>query len=810
MTKQDLTFITNEPGKTLLDSFSSLLPKYTQYFDCLVGYFYISGFYKIYKTLESVDKIRILVGLGTDKQISELVNKTKEQLAFEFDSIKKAKAKISENITNEVADAEDSSDVEQGILKFSEWINSGKLEVRVYDKSPLHAKLYIMTFKDQYDPGMVITGSSNLTAGGLLGNLEFNVHLRDPRDFEYARDKFNELWKDSVDVSGLYIETINTKTHLNDEITPYQLYLKFLYEYFRADLGLDENLEDDFLPEGYLNLDYQKQAVINAVRILEEYGGVFISDVVGLGKTYISARLANQLDGRSLVIAPPALLDEGNPGSWPNVFYEFGVRTVKFKSIGQLDRILYEGVDGFKNIFIDESHRFRNESTQTYEKLAEICKGKRVILVSATPFNNTPGDLLSQIKLFQNSRKSTIPNLPDLEGFFSKLNSRLRNLDRKKNYEEYMETVRDNAKEIRERILKYLMVRRTRTEIRKYYEEDLSKQGLKFPEVADPEAIYYEFDQEEDTAFQSTIEFIKTFRYSRYAPLLYYKGTLSKQELQSQRNMTLFMKMLLIKRFESSLFAFKKTLWRFITSYKIMIEEFDKGNVYVSKKNANKLFNLLLEGNEDEILSMIENEKAEKYEASEFDNRLREDLKYDLDILEGISEQWGKIKRDVKFEHFLEVMKENPILSKRKVIIFTESQETADYLSENLKINLQENVLNFTGGSSEEKRAEVIENFDAKSKHPKDDYRILVATEVLAEGVNLHRSNCVVNYDIPWNPTRLIQRIGRINRVDTKFSKIYTFNFFPTTQSNDQIKLKEAAEAKIRMFIELLVMMQGF
>ena len=113
-------------------------------------------------------------------------------------------------------------------------------------------------------------------------------------------------------------------------------------------------------------------------------------------------------------------------------------------------------------------------------------------------------------------------------------------------------------------------------------------------------------------------------------------------------------------------------------------------------------------------------------------------------------------------------------------------------------------MLVFTGVSHESIRAEVIANFDAKVRHPKDDYRILIATEVLSEGVNLHRSHVVINYDIPWNPTRLIQRVGRVNRVDTKFDKIYTFNFFPTKKSNDLIKLREAAEAKIHAFIEML------
>lgn len=137
-------------------------------------------------------------------------------------------------------------------------------------------------------------------------------------------------------------------------------------------------------------------------------------------------------------------------------------------------------------------------------------------------------------------------------------------------------------------------------------------------------------------------------------------------------------------------------------------------------------------------------------------------------------------------------------------IFFTESKETAQYLSENINKKFPDSALLFTGGSGEATRDKVIENFDAKARHPKDDYRILISTEVLSEGVNLHRSNVVVNYDIPWNPTRMMQRVGRINRIDTQFDRIHTFNFFPTKQSNDQIKLREAAEAKINAFLTLL------
>jgi superfamily II DNA or RNA helicase len=162
-----------------------------------------------------------------------------------------------------------------------------------------------------------------------------------------------------------------------------------------------------YLPPEFKKLEYQEQGVLNAKKILLEYGDVFIADVAGLGKTYIFAMLAGQLDGRTLVLAPPVLLEKSNPGSWPNVFSDFHV-TADFESLGKLDDLLNRGTDKYTNIIIDEAQRFRTETTIIYEKLAEICRGKRVILVTATPFNNAPKDILSLLKLFQKAKKSTI------------------------------------------------------------------------------------------------------------------------------------------------------------------------------------------------------------------------------------------------------------------------------------------------------------------------------------------------------------------------------------------------------------------
>ncbi len=801
----DLTFITNEAGQSLRDRFAVLLGRNTRFFDCLVGYFFISGFYKLYPALAPTEKIRILIGIETDGKTFELIQEARQQ-ELVLESHAQARAAATGALRGELEKSDDTASVEEGVRKFVEWIASGKLEIKAYPSERIHAKLYVMTFVDGHiDQGRVITGSSNFTAAGLVDNLEFNVELKNRSDYEFALGKFNALWAQAVEVSQDFVQVIETQSPYS-QFTPHELYLKFLYEYFRSELNQPDELDDSYLPTDFKKLKYQEDAVLNAARVLDEFKGVFLADVVGLGKTFMSALLARHLDGRSIVIAPPHLLDKHNPGSWPNVFRDFGVRGAEFESIGKLASLLErEDLDNYQYVFIDESHRFRTEDTQSYELLAQICSGKKVVLVSATPLNNSPQDILSQIKLFQPAKNSTIPGVRNLEAFFAGLRRNINGLDRQDDRDQYFQAVQDNARATREKILKHLMIRRTRNEIKEFYGEDLARQGLKFPEVADPDPLFYKLDESENRIFDETVRLLTLeFKYARYKPLEYFQGERAKQEVQSQVNLAKFMKILTVKRLESSFTAFRQTLGRFIATYERVIEEFGKGQVFISKKHIAKVFELLESDDTEALQRLIDEDKAEKLGAGDFRPTFIADLKSDRQILHTIRDLWKKITHDPKWEEFAAVLKSKAHLKKGKIIIFTESKETADYLAGQIAKEVDPKVLVFTGMSHESVRAEVISNFDAKVRHPKDDYRILVATEVLAEGVNLHRSHVVINYDIPWNPTRLIQRVGRVNRVDTKFEKIYTFNFFPTTKSNDIIKLREAAEAKIHAFIEML------
>jgi superfamily II DNA or RNA helicase len=281
-------------------------------------------------------------------------------------------------------------------------------------------------------------------------------------------------------------------------------------------------------------------------------------------------------------------------------------------------------------------------------------------------------------------------------------------------------------------------------------------------------------------------------------PLLYLKNP-DPQEVTGQRNLGRFMRILLVKRLESSFYAFRMTLDRFINSYDSFIKMFDKGTIYISKKYSEKIYEALENDDIDIIMALVEQDKVQKYASTDFSKSFKENLEEDLAILLEIRKLWKEVAEDPKIDIFKSILKEDKILKENKLIIFTESKETADYLDKNLRQTFDTQVLSYSSKSGAAAREVIIENYDPRHKNQKNDIRILITTDILAEGVNLHRSNVVINYDIPWNPTRVLQRVGRVNRVDTKFDDIYVYNFFPTIQGNNEIKLEEAAIARFKL-----------
>ncbi|MDR2104299.1 MAG: phospholipase D-like domain-containing protein [Deferribacteraceae bacterium] len=784
------SFITNEGENNLEARFKRLLID-SQRFDCLSGYFYMSGFHLIYKELEHVDKIRILIGIDSGASVFSHIQRARANEGYIIEG--SIRQRIKKTVEEELDAIDEDSSVESGVLKFTEWIASGKLQIKARRDKDIHAKVYIASFKQgDRDVGRVITGSSNFTRSGFSSNLEFNAELTHTDDYRFALEKFEEYWKGAVDVSEQFCEAV--RLSYIHPVTPYELYLKFLYEYFKNQLeDVDERIISS-RPEGFIAFEYQEQAVLNAKRIVKEYGGVFLSDVVGLGKTYMAAMLCAELGGRTLVIAPPVLIT-----SWNAAISDFKLNG-RAHSRGNLKTIIKKS-RLFDNIVIDESHYFRSDKTTMYENIAQICNGKRVILLSATPYNNRPGDILNQIKLFQRPICSKIPGLSNLESFFKELDLELKHAPRQNS----VAIAKQQGRLMREKVLKHLMVRRTRRDVSKYFNEDLKRNNLKFPKVSKPHPLFYKLNKEENAAFDSTVTaVVHELAYARYALPLYDKFRDNRAEIGA-KNMRGFMKALLLKRLESSFYAFKQTIGRFIVSYEKVIEQFNNGFVYISKDHLQKIFDYLDEGRQDEVDELLQSGKAERKPVSDFSEELEHDLVNDLHVLQEIRNLWEEIEKkyhhDPKLETLKQALKSEPALSKNRVLIFTECAESAVYLKENL---IKEKALLFYGSLSASVRNEVLANFDAFADEIKNDYRILITTDALSEGVNLHRANVVVNYDIPWNPTRMMQRIGRINRVDTKFDEIHIYNFFPAEEVNEELGLEERAQAKIASFLDLL------
>ena len=326
---------------------------------------------------------------------------------------------------------------------------------------------------------------------------------------------------------------------------------------------------------------------------------------------------------------------------------------------------------------------------------------------------------------------------------------------------------------------------------------------MSFPKAGSPEKIIYCFDDDTDEAFAQSISIIKDFKYARYTPLLYLKDQKKYASmLVAQRNMGGFMKGILVKRLESSFYAFSRTLERFIKSYEDFINMYQTGKVYISKKV--NVYDLLDDGNTQKLMQLIEQQDVMEFESKDFSSQFIRDLQADLAQLKSMQMIWSLIDKDPKLEEFKKQLTTNQRIKDKKVIVFTESTETAQYLYEQLKDIYGDRLIYFSGQSSATLKVEIEDSFNPKFKHKNNDkYDLLITTDVLAEGINLHRANVLINYDLPWNPTRIMQRVGRINRVGTEFDRIYVFNFFPTAQSRQQMPLEERILEKLQAFHDL-------
>ncbi|WP_395746621.1 helicase-related protein [Prosthecobacter sp.] len=833
-------FFTNSGNNTLLNKFAGIFGHNPdiERFDALIGYLRSSGYFAIRPHLENVPQIRLLVGINVDEIMEQYHQKGRLFLA----DAGRAMREFREGLSSDIASARYSPEVEAGIRQFAEDVASKKIEIRAHPTKRLHAKIYLFIPKgfNEHKAGAVITGSSNLTGAGLgveeLGsNYEFNVLSHDFADVKFASEEFEKLWTEGVHVLPKVVADITQKSHLRDDLSPFDIYIKLLTEFFGPAIEYDPNSETD-LPDGFMRLAYQMDAVKQGFLMLQKHHGFFLADVVGLGKTIIAVLIAKKFFyhngfpahlSRVLVVAPPALLD-----GWQRTLDKFDMQFVELHSSGSLHKIRQP--DRFDLVIVDEAHKFRNDTADAYDELQRICKTptrrrlkdnllarKKVILVSATPLNNRPMDIRNLIGLFQDLKDSTLET-SNLQHFFAR---------RQKEYEQALRLPTPEAarvevariyEEIRTKVVTEITIRRTRTDLLEHelYAKDLEAQEIKFPKVLPPHKLLYVLSPSTDLLYDRTLDCLsRALSYNRYRAI----GHLVPEKKLKYQNadrisaqLARIMKVLLLKRLDSSFHAFTQSLVRFKQATWAMVSMFQKGKIFIAP--SLNVSEYIVEEREDEleakILELQESDPTlEICTTEDFDPTFLPGLKKDLEILTELVASWQQVHEDPKLDEFLRQLK-GDLLSpdinhaaklkagSPRLVVFSESKETTHYLKHQLTKRGFDSILTIDSASRKDRMPMVRANFDANvpPDEQADDYQIIISTEVLAEGVNLHRANVIVNYDTPWNSTRLMQRIGRVNRIGSTSDRVHIYNFFPTAQVDADIELKKKAIVKLQAF----------
>ena len=864
-------FITNAKQRSIKGRINTLI-KHSQELKFLVGFFYFSGLRELYESLKTRDNlnIKVLVGLDTDLHLSRILEvadpnadtRTQQELVGRFF------ASLRTALQDEALDTQEFYEQVDYFLSLFE---NDYLQIRKTFE-PNHAKLYLFLLDEAGQslvnaPGRFITGSSNLTRSGLIGQNEFNVEIGD-YGWEDAEKYFDGLWETAIPISELedrknqVIRIIRRKTQAA-EVTPYEAYVLVLKTYLdlMEQRVLRPQVKRLMENRGYRIYRYQEDAVQQALTVLEEYGGVILADVVGLGKSVIASWLARERNGRGIIICPPALIGDGQTKStgWYKYLNDFGLYDWEVYSLGELDKVqgyleLYG--DDINTIVVDEAHRFRNEDTEAYERLSQICANRNVILLTATPFNNAPTDIFALLKLFIPPGKSTLTLDEKLAARFARYNSEFRKLSfilryyntggekqarAEKYYNDIFELsppvdisrvkrrVKQLADEIRA-VIEPVVIRRNRLDLK--HDPVYSQELAELSDVADPIELFYELTSDQSAFYDQVInEYFGEegrFRGAIYQPYAYEnRNELEKLDeegnfaYQQQRNLYEFMRRLLVKRFESSFGAFAESVENFIHIHSVVLTFIEKTGKYIldrsliekiweeDEKTIEEALNQFVKRLEEE--GSLNPRQDRVYVIDEFDEseQFLDDIRSDLELLKHIDERvkkLGLVENDPKIERLITAVQDilktrsNSGEPRRKVVIFSEYQDTVKHIVPALQNVFPGRVLEAEGSLSRGFFDDLLANFDASYtiNEQRDDFDILVATDKLSEGVNLNRAGAVINYDIPWNPTRVIQRLGRINRIGRKvFQALFICNFFPTEQGAEVVKSREIAAQKM-------------
>ena len=835
-------------------------------FDVVTGYFYLSGYEALIEYLTDI-KMRVLVGMEIETDLIPLINsESSKDPTLELDGFQtrihtKGSLALRKNYLDAligfINDTNTFDDEEKfkRLISFINKLEDGTLEIR---KTLLknHTKMYLIHNKDDHSaggdsPGTIFVGSSNLTYSGLSGQGEMNSSDRNKLPFLEGTSKFEALWStaNSVEVAGpntkdAFIKEIRERSYAFRFPKPFEMYMRVMSELFAVQVDEAILTPSKITNGSYWDLEYQLDGIRLGLDRIKKFSGVILADVAGLGKSIIAAAIARNLDMNTVIICPPHMIPE-----WEDYKEDFGIRGSKIFSSGAIKDVFerYQNPSEPILMILDEAHRYRNEDTTDYQMLHQISRShadNKVLLLTATPFNNAPKDIFALVKLFQTPGRSTIRTVEKLGLRFRELVGRYSKLRRDMTKGLSKAEIDKEAEEIaleQRLLIEPVVIRRSRLDLKQVtrYRLDLERQKVEFARVVGPLLMEYDLGELSDlyveTLDKITQDVATTgFRGARYRTANYisdkdgfkklFGEDVNLEDIRvAQDNLAGFMRRLLVTRFESSKEAFKKTLETMIeTNQKIENWWTKLGEVPIMKKGQLPDPQDYDEDNEldgsmdDELSREIERLKKNSglicVPVNLMDEKFHTDILHDISLLKGIHEQWfGSVRNftDPKTDHLIstieKMQKENP---DRKIVVFSMFADTVNYLGTELKRRGFERVLSYTASNSgRTERLIVKRNFDAslKSSEQLNDYDVLIATDALSEGFNLHRAGVIVNYDIPYNPTRVIQRIGRINRIDRRtFDEIIILNAFPTTIGESETRIKLISTLKIKLINQIV------
>lgn len=816
-----------------------------------VGYFYFSGLKSLFPEIEDFldgeGELDILMGNIVNRQTLEslVVEYKDEKLAIsrqpnhiisgkdEFEM----KAELKDDFKNQILYIEPNQENQNYVDKVSRWVDEGTLRLKVYTKEQFHAKAYVIECEREEEsitrPDLAgVVGSSNLTLSGLTSNTELNatVYQNDAKELQAW---FEKRWDDADDFTPELLRIIDNSwasfipsLELPD---PFLVYIKTVYELYKESLETIEEYIGRF--KVYQELyNFQKWAVLRAANIASRYGGVMVADVVGMGKTYVGLALLEHFNhlnysrgtpGKTLIICPKKL-----ETMWKRMVTKFSlhadVLSMGLLSTENFGDVLEEEHSDTRVVLIDESHHYRNTGTNRYDNITQFLPiTNEVILLSATPYTKGPKDVHNQVKLFHMDNITSIPITPP-------------------NLEEFITDVKKGNANLSE-LLSYIMVRRTRYDIVSQY-GGTDKDGREFIDIGE-ERRYLPERKLKTTDYSITDvygpqfyhEIVDRFEHLNYARYSLGSDEYLKQDYKDKHqyktlssigsSLRGLLKSNILKRLESSIYSFKETLRRMTNSYRKFCDLLDEGVVALGKEIDEML------KTEDDIDLIIEKiEEIEKEDSYDYDieafflDKLKDDLNDDLEILEGLYSEISEIIQDVEDDYtkdnkmltlanLLENLYsgEHKILSEdgsaSKIVVFTEYKDTVNYLDTGFKWLQKKGMLKgirFDAVSSDTGNIDsLIERFAPESNEarekisPEDELDLIITTDVMSEGLNLQDSNFIINYDIHWNPLKLIQRIGRVDRLGTKHECVYAFNFLPETQLEQELGIIEKVSERV-------------